>query len=245
MGVRPPGVTSVIVIVVAVAAVGAILDRQVLSNRLESWRRGVRRLWLKLNTPGASDLSQDAHKLFCGLFDLIYGKRTFTWRRVWASSASSLVALFVVTLVLGYENTVWFAVEGWLDEFGRPAQLALLAIVVLFASFLNLIPDFFSLAETRWVLQLARGKGAGSIALLLVLDLILTTAIFVSGFLAFVLLTFAVAGDEGELDLAAEMTLVINPEEGLVFFLTTFVTSLFWIFFALTFFLISLPSGWK
>ena len=43
---------------------------------------------------------------------------------------------------------------------------------------LNLVPDFFSLAETRVVLRWAKGRGPLGLAALAVLDLLLTVAIF-------------------------------------------------------------------
>ena len=82
--VQAPSLASLITVIISVAVVGVALDKLILSHRLEDWRRKVRELWIKLNTPGAKELAQDANQLFCDLFDYIYGEKTFTQRRVWA-----------------------------------------------------------------------------------------------------------------------------------------------------------------
>ena len=104
---RAPELTSVIAVVITLGVLGVLLDKLVLSSRLEAWRRKVQQLWVKLNTPGAKDLAQDANQLFCDLFDYVYGKKHFSKRRVWASILSSMIGLLVFTLVLGWERSPW------------------------------------------------------------------------------------------------------------------------------------------
>ncbi len=228
---EPPGVSSLATIVITTAVVGVALDKLVLSTRLESWRKNVAGLWVKLNSPGARDLTDSANQLFTDLFDFIYGKRMLSRRRVWSSVLSSVIGLIAVTLLLGYENTVW-------PEFMGLSYILVLATLV--PAFLNLIPDFFSLAETRLVLKWSQGRSLPSILLLIVLDLFLTSAIFIAGyvffFMAFSLVVLSGADVVGWVD--DVLPFLMDPKGGLVFFLTTFVTSLFWILFVFSYALI-------
>ena len=60
------------------------------------------------------------------------------------------------------------------------ASIAIFGILFL-ALFLNLVPDYISLVETRWILHRAAQAGVKKIFALLVLDVIVTAGIFVCG----------------------------------------------------------------
>lgn len=253
-----PSLSSVVILVVTFAALAAALDKFALRSHLDSWRQSVADLWRKLNTEGARELAQDANTLYCDLFDHIYGKSAFSRRRVRTSSATSLLALLVVTLLLGYQNT-FFAVR--FEHLNQALaiisiwhRLAIYAVLVLLLfSFLNLLPDFVSVMGTRLVLDWSKGKGPLGISLLMILDLVLTTIVFYVVF-ALLMITLAI-GVFGIVALlggppvtqglrglwenwttpSSLFTLLLAAENFLVFFLTTFVTSVFWILFLTTF----------
>jgi len=196
--------------------------------------------------------------LFCDLFDYVYGEKTFSWHRVWASVLSSMIGLVVFTLILGYENTVWPDIFSFMTEFWRelsdytwaevwaePGLLEVAVFVFILVPtvpvFFNLVPDYFSLTETRLVLRWAKGRGLAGISLLILLDFILTATIFnFAGFL-WVLLSPEATGiweQESLFVWFTYYTTQLIADDFLIFFLTTFITSLFWLLFALTFCLI-------
>ena len=222
-----PSPAGIVVTVGTISILGILSDRFILGSRMEEWRNGVHELWVKLNTPGAKHLIQDANQLYCGLFDGIYGRRSFSWRRLWASSLSSIISLAVVTLILGYKNTAMYDTPFF-------AVRVFLSTVLL--PLLNLIPDFFSLIETRLVLRWSKGKRLLMISLLLILDLVLTSSIFL-GVLLFLgpLVDFVSTGYWDWFSMDELLSLLTEVSGVLPFFLTTFVTSLFWWLFVLTF----------
>ncbi len=61
---QAPSLSSVIVMVLFLAALGAALDKFILSRRLDSWRQKIADLYEKLNTPQAKGLLADVHQLF-------------------------------------------------------------------------------------------------------------------------------------------------------------------------------------
>jgi hypothetical protein len=239
---QAPSLTSFVALVIIIAGSGVAFDKLVLSSRLDTWRRSIGRLWIKLNTPGAKALAQDANQLYCDLFDYIYGKRAFTWRRVWASVLSSMIGLVVITLILGYENTLW--PDSIRDIFEKGIRWGLLVILLLCPVFFNLIPDFFSLFETRLVLKWSKEQGPLGIVLLIILDLALTTTIFLVGALLIASLPLffyprLTAGEVlWEFYHFFILSQLFRPDGLLLFFLTTFITSFFWILFVITFGLI-------
>ncbi len=247
--IQAPSLTGMIAIVLLVTMTGAALDKLVLSSRLEAWRRKIGELWIKLNTPGARALAQDANQLYCDLFDYIYGRRTFAWRRVWTSIVSSITGMVVFTLIVGLENSFWRrAVEFISEKDATGAVLVAWVFLVFFIPIVsNLIPDFFSLFETRLVLKWSRGRGPLGIVFLVILDLILTTTIFAAGCTAWVIVAVSIGLLMGKTDSSEAVKLVWDfltswlpvalfmPRIFLIFFLTTFVTSFFWILFVLTF----------
>jgi len=228
-----------------VALLGQALDALLRTERLAAWRQGVARLWARLNTPGAVGLTAAAHALFCDLFDAIYGRRIFSRRRGFASILSTGLALLVLTLILGYENTYWrYALEDSFEPAFDWEHFLLLAVSPLV---LNLVPDFFSLVETRWVLARARGRKTAGVVGMLLLDLALTLIIFVLGVglmylvdRALIEYLFQDPNQWADRTLSHYFQWVFEPAGGLIFLLSTFVTSAFWLLYVLSFALIRL-----
>ena len=232
---QAPNITSFIAVVIFIAATGAALDKLVLGRRLDAWRRKIAQLWIKLNTPGARGLAQDANQLYCDLFDYIYGSKAFSRRRVWASILSSMIGLVVISLIIGYESSVWHRIVRGL---GRQDLTYLTYIIyVLFPVLLNFVPDFFSLIETRFVLKWSKGRGPLGIVFLIILDLVLTATIFMLGcFLLYIVFSLTSGRGMSLSDFLGPFPdALFEAWSLLIFFLTTFVTSFFWILFILTF----------
>ena len=168
-----------------------------------------------------------AHRLFCDLFDAIYGASMWSAQRLVMSVVSTLIGLAITVIAIGPPETVFGIVgQSMGDEASSKGEAVTLAVAtVLLAFFLNFVPDFFSLAETRFVLRLAGRVHPNWILLLVPLDLLLTTAIFMLGPLLVLVFVGGLGGHE-------ILNLTLTRSALLPFFLTTFLTSMLWILYA-------------
>ena len=198
-----------------------------------------------------------AHTLFLQLFDRVYGHRMWSAHRFGASVLSTLVGLVVVVVGIGPSNTALGTVVETLLSFRNEiiaadsdsavsvryinAFFGLLTppIAVIFLMPVNFFADYFSLAETRLLLHLGRGRGVAALIGLMCLDLVLTALIFL---LPVVALGYFLGGVGGATSL---VDLVSTVELGFPFFLTTFVTSFAWILFACCAMAIRMMAYWS
>ena len=106
---------------------------------------------------------------FCAFFDQVFGKRHLTWQCFRRSSVASLTAVIALYLLFG-------EVFGLLDV--RTADGLALGQVLLIGAAVNIVPDYLSLLETRWVLrQMQRVRSVAGQAAVLAADLVFTAAI--------------------------------------------------------------------
>jgi len=80
---------------------------------------------------------------FCNMFDAVFGKRHLSWQCFFRSSIASLVSVILFYILFA-------KVLGVMSE-RTPANLPFL-FVLLAGPFLNFVPDYLSLFETRWLL---------------------------------------------------------------------------------------------
>lgn len=119
---------------------------------------------------------------FTSVFDLIFGKHHFAWRCVLLSSLASIAAVIVMTLVWGVAKPASFDlfVQGFIDF---EEVMRVIFILLLMSIFMNLIPDYISLLESRYIIALMKKRySIGRYTGLLVLDFIATCII---GFLVY------------------------------------------------------------
>lgn len=125
--------------------------------------------------------------IFISIFDRIFGEKHISWKCFFRSCIASVSVVLIMTLitysVTGYiVDEVYFhsSVHGeyyldwnWVD-----------AILFLFVTLiLNVIPDYFSLLETRWMLNwMLRRQKIIMRSLVIIIDLLLTAAIFLMAF---------------------------------------------------------------
>ena len=226
------------------------IDRYLRTDRFKTWRQEVDNLWAGFKNRPESIFLGDINTLFCNLFDKIYGQRTFSKRRFGTSVVSTTFAMFIFTAVVGADM--------WINMLDFDSIHLMIAMFVA-PVFINFIPDFFSLAETRWILQLARRKKPIAIKSFLILDIVCTTIIFFIGYCVYMflallyLLYFQPSGvilPPGESIVSFIISVIykdvvrnvvfLQPAGPLILFLTTFVTSLLWIFFVLAYWFIRL-----
>ncbi len=228
-----PSIEGVLASVTVLAVCGVLLDGVIGDEKLRVWRGRMRGFVVKMNTSGARGLSRDVNQLYLGLFDAIYGARFFSTRRVVASIISTIASLVALTLMFGYNNTIWPDILKIFDPDAGVSDYSA-SILVLLPVACNFVPDFFSLHETRFVLRWAAGRGPIVILILIVVDFVLTTAIFAIGVAAWLTL---MKGNPFWNDWLLNVGFWLDSKHGLLlFYLTTLVTSVFWILFSITFF---------
>ena len=146
---------------------------------------------------------------FCRLFDIVFGEKHFSIKRFVRSSIASVLSVFALYILFAHVLGVLGA-----RTFGSmPIWQALLVGAVI-----NIIPDYLSLIETRWLLE-RFGKMpsvAGHIALLIA-DLIFSAAIVLAGIYTYIFLSGA------RLPSPVEIVALFSVYS--VFFYSTFLTS--------------------
>lgn len=136
------------------------------------------------------DIKFNWKSTFGDIFDGVFSDKHWSWRCFWRSSLSSLLAVIALTLVwvstdpVGVENTT-----KWLT---KPEVVLILLSPVIF----NLLPDYLSLLETRFVLKKLGGPGHNFA--FIVLDLVFT---FLIATVTFFLGVFILSSlEDGRLD---------------------------------------------
>ena len=132
--------------------------------------------WIKsIAAKSTSQTVVESPRWFIEAFDRIFGDRHLTWRCFQRSCVASMMAVFVMTVVwvvLNPSSCQQFSLYKGTDTF---RMIFILALVF------NLVPDYISLLETRWILRKVAHTGMKEMIVLLVLDVILTGVIFFSG----------------------------------------------------------------
>jgi hypothetical protein len=111
---------------------------------------------------------------FAKVFDRVFGTKHLSWKCFWRSCIASYCAVAVCWLaLLGWEG----GLLRWLLRFDR------FVLMILFGGTIgNLLPDYASLLETRWLLRAIRNSKSTAIILcVLLLDAVTTAVIGVIG----------------------------------------------------------------
>lgn len=172
---------------------------------------------------------------FCEIFDTLYGSNTWSRRRFFRSCFLSLIFILFSILIIGPKNTfLAHAVKPPGGFISIPSKFFLYAGLLL--TIINLLVDFFSLVETRWVLEHARKKRIVAVGGWVCIDLILTTTIYFVGlgsglFMTFWLLDKPLKVPYGLMLSPGFLNSLVSPDELLPFFISTFGTSIIWFLF--------------
>lgn len=115
-------------------------------------------------------------KSFCALFDSCFGRNHLSLLCIVRSAIASLLAVSILWLIFGAEAGLGGRTTDTLPFW----QLALIALGI------NLVADYLSLLETRWLLgQMQRWNSAWAQALALVVDAVVTGAIILAAIFAY------------------------------------------------------------
>ena len=158
---------------------------------------------------------------YCKFFDAVFGERHLSWRCFFRSTIASIFAVLFFYLLFAEMLSI-------MQPGGRAGGYLPLAQVALFGILINIIPDYISLYETRWLLKrFGRAKGIHRQLGILIVDLVVTTLIIAPVIALFQWLI----GEEGSS--IVEIAAVFSAYS--LFFYSTFLTSLWaWIFFLST-----------
>lgn len=114
---------------------------------------------------------------FGEVFDGIFGKRHLTWRCFWRSCLASIFTFIVAIVILPFTGTVRILMPPIPSDLIDSPRFV--SSIVLFMMFLvcNLIPDYLSLLETRYIIRWIGKKYSISRATVLLLFALLLTGI--------------------------------------------------------------------
>jgi len=150
--------------------------------------------WIKsIAAKSTSQTIVESPRWFIEAFDRIFGDRHLTWRCFLRSCVASIMAVFVMTVVWAVLNPISW--QQFLRYVGVDAGVDAFRMIFIFAFFLNLVPDYISLLETRWIFRKVAHAGMKELIVLLVLDAILTGVIFFSGVGIIILIYSVNTGD--------------------------------------------------
>ncbi len=135
--------------------------------------------WVRGSKHGDTDSRWPA--TFGVVFDRVFTKKHLSWGCFWRSCVASVLAVVLMTAILSVVNSS-VRNELWRDP-------KVIVGIGLGAVVINLLPDYLSLLETRFVLRWMAKGGAGAFKLFgwLIFDAVVTLGIFTTAVLALVL----------------------------------------------------------
>ncbi|MEP6342234.1 MAG: hypothetical protein ABJ275_02885, partial [Maricaulaceae bacterium] len=157
--------------------------------------------------------------VFLSKFDEIYSPKMWSWKRLKSSAFSSLISVFVLFILFD---------GNFLNILGKRAVDDLtIYSVVIFGVILNLVPDFFSIAQTRWVIRtISKTKRFSWQVLLLLIDLLFTMLVILVPLIIFQRIAYRVP-----VSINSALEPIASYRSTSIFFYSTFLTSLSaWIF---------------
>ena len=172
-------VTSIVLLM----ALAALIDHLMNERAVMEWRKTTYALRRELDTLDVEQATRASNEWFRGLFDAVYDKRPWSWRRAGRSCISSLLALALIVLALGWQETLFGQI---IDILNTNLEIEILIISVLFLTDLvlifvpilsNLVADYVSLQETRLVMRWSSRGSASKLMLWSLVDLMLTAMI--------------------------------------------------------------------
>lgn len=160
----------------------------------------------RIKSIAAKSISQtivESPQWFIEAFDRIFGDRHLTWRCFLRSCVASMVSVVVMTIVWVFLDPISW--QKFLSYNGEGA----IGMILVFAFVLNLVPDYISLLETRWVLRIITHTDIKELIVLLVLDVLITGGIFFCGVVVVILIYCVSSGDWRTLAELPEIFLIL------------------------------------
>jgi hypothetical protein len=139
--------------------------------------------------------------MFVQVFDKLFGRRHLSWHCFWRSAVASVASVLVVTLLWGALRP-----EELREFVSAEGIAAVVAIVFAGGAIINVLPDYVSLLETRFVIGRISGRNTLGVGMLLLMDFVASAAIFLIPYAAFRVLTSY--GESGDLPSETLRTIV-------------------------------------
>lgn len=187
---------------------------------------------------------------FSTVFDSVFGEKHFTWKCFTRSSIASICAMIIMQLFW-----IFYDPEAAKAFFNKDNLSIFVVVQVILFITINIIPDYFSLLETRTILRWMPDNQLSVITLLLI-DLLFTTLIallsLVATYSAYIIY---VGGEIKIIDIVYIKDSAIQFKPFItsgytpgVFFYTTFLTSIWiWLYIISGIIIkgsVALGSGW-
>lgn len=209
----------------------------------EYWENRFADWWVKLGSIGWIELAE-INDRFQDLFTSMYGGKIFSFKRILTSSISSIVfVLCIFYMITSFSNGSNYETKLMLGSIGSQFfsntvstySFRHILLLIYLAITINLAPDFISLAETGWILKISQTKRKFLLPIFFLLDLLLSTLIFV--FWNLYLVFFDPVISEWAVHNSI-MSLYSFDGSGsplyISFLISTYATSFLWFFFILT-----------
>ena len=152
----------------------SLLDFVLSNKEIERSHLSLVRWWNELDEFNVAETVRRSPAFFVRLFDIVYGPRAFSWKRAGMSILTTLVAVFVVWRIPAVQTKYQITDTDIVS-------LVVLPFIVICMLISNLIVDFISYNKTAWILKRAEDKKLWQLGLLLILDVVLTVAIYIVG----------------------------------------------------------------
>lgn len=205
----------------------SVVDFLLTEEEVKKWRAATKEFRDRFRELDVFAATEASNLWFLGLFKAIYGARFFSRRRLVASLLSTLLAMVLVAYIFQI-----FSLDGF-----HVLYRGLLSGLVVMTVF-NIVGDYLSLQETFWIMKLSQKRHFFGILLLSILDIVLTSLIYMITVLALGLLMLSRMDEIGPfIEFLGEPTFqLVDEDVGIMVFFgvlgaSTYVTSLLWICF--------------
>ena len=180
---------------------------------------------------------------FCQVFDTVFGEKHISWRCFLRSAIASLISVILIFILFSIfkENILTGAIVDNSEPTSSERMFRVISFVFVGGALYNILPDYISLLETRFILHKLRNQqSVFQIIFFLSIDIAASIAIFLVPLIITVMtMNIAIEGLESFeetftfqsiLELSSG-TIFVKGEIGLlsIFFYSTFFTSI-WIY---------------
>lgn len=212
-------VPTVIAAITVVYGIGSLIDYMLRDQGIKQWQKTARLWWEQLGSVRWSKMISWCSTEFINLFDAIYGHEWLSLKRFIRSIASTSIAVTAIATAVGYKSTWIFGKAIYSPDY------TLLSMMIV-----NYLADYISLQETRWIMGLARDQNFAVLTGLFLLDIILTSLIFLLSWHLFLLIPEFRWNVSDVYERFLHFSWSIQDGTG-VFFWGTFFTSALWFAF--------------
>lgn len=186
-------------------------------------------LWLIESNPTAGNSKWPGQ--FITIFDSVFGEKHGSWRCFFRSCVASFIAITILLLVyLGIRGP-----EGFISFGGQSDWYNKLLIIYIVGAILNLLPDYVSLLETRYILKwMSRSHSFLKIFGLLCLDLVVSSLLFIGGYVLIISLQKppyeAISVVMEQIIRGLSFSGVVDGDVGIFFYSTFFTSVWIWLY---------------